>query len=162
MHLELIIKLLVLLLMANGTPVILKRVMGGTLARPLDFGVCLPDGRPVFGRSKTWRGILGALIVTTIAARLIGLDWTIGLVIAGFAMIGDLASSFTKRRLGLASGGMAVGLDQIPESLLPFLAVRGDIALSWLDIALGVAAFFVGSLVLSKILFRLGVREQPH
>ena len=162
MHLVLVVKLLVLLTMANGTPVILKRVMSERTARPLDLGLRFPDGRPVFGPSKTIRGIIGALAITTLAAPALGLPWTAGLIVAVFAMLGDLFSSFTKRRLGLESGGMALGLDQIPESLLPFLALRGDLDLSALDIVVGVVAFFVGELVLSRIFYWLGVRDRPY
>jgi hypothetical protein len=162
MHLVTVLKLLVLLLAANGTPVILKRLMGSRLALPLDGGARFRDGRPIFGPSKTLRGIVGAVVVTTAVAPLLGFDWRIGLLVALFAMAGDLFSSFTKRRFGLESGGMALGLDQIPESLLPFLATRGDLGLGAVDIVAGVIAFFVGELVLSQILFRLKVRDRPY
>ncbi len=157
-----ILKVLVLLMMANGTPVILKWLMGDKFAYPLDAGARFPDGRPVLGASKTTRGVVSALVVTTLAAPAIGLDWRIGLVVAIAAMAGDLLSSFTKRRFGLGSGSMALGIDQIPESLLPYLAVRGELGLSGPDIVAGVVAFFIGELVISRILYRLGVREQPH
>jgi ethanolamine transporter EutH len=162
MHLVAVVKILVLLMMANGTPVILKRLMGARPARPLDFGARFRDGRPIFGPSKTLRGLLGSLAVTSLVAPLLGLDWTAGLMVAVFAMLGDVFSSFTKRRLGLESGSMALGLDQIPESLLPFLALRSDLDLSAVDIVAGVATFFVGELVLSRILYRLGVRDRPY
>ena len=45
----------------------------------------------------------------------IGLDWTIGLLVSVTTMIGDLFSSFAKRRMNLAPSSMALGLDQIPE-----------------------------------------------
>ena len=57
MHETLIIKLLMLLAVANGTPVAAKLMLGDTLVYPLDAGVRLPDGQPLFGRSKTVRGI---------------------------------------------------------------------------------------------------------
>ena len=157
-----IVKILVLLMMANGTPVILKRIMGDRYAYPLDAGARFPDGRPVFGPSKTLRGLVSSLLITTLVAPALGVDWRIGLVIAIAAMAGDLLSSFSKRRLGMSSGGMALGIDQIPESLLPFLAVRSEFELSATDIAAGVAVFFVGELVISRILYRFGLREHPY
>ena len=157
-----IVKVLVLLMMANGTPVILKRIMGDRFAYPLDAGARFPDGRPVFGPSKTLRGLISSLLITTLVAPALGLDWRIGLVVAIAAMAGDLLSSFSKRRLGMSSGGMALGIDQIPESLLPFLAVRNELDLSATDIAAGVAVFFVGELVISRILYRFGLREHPY
>ena len=162
MHVVEILKVLVLLMMANGTPVILKRLMGEKFAYPLDAGVRFADGRPVFGPSKTLRGLVSSLIVTTLVAPALGLDWRIGLVVAIAAMVGDLLSSFTKRRIGMSSGGMALGIDQIPESLLPFLAVRGEFDFTGPDMVAGVVVFFVGELVISRILYRLGVREHPY
>jgi hypothetical protein len=53
MHFWLIAKRLVLLTLANGTPVITKDILGGRLASPLDRGAKFVDGRPLFGASKT-------------------------------------------------------------------------------------------------------------
>ena len=50
---------------------------------------------------------------------MIGLDWRIGALVAAMAMLGDLFSSFLKRRMGLAPSRQAIGLDQIPESCFP-------------------------------------------
>jgi CDP-diglyceride synthetase len=119
-----VLQLSILLMLANGTPVIAKKVVGGHYSYPLDGNLTFADGRPVFGRSKTIRGVALAVLVTTASASLIGLGWRIGLLVGSFAMAGDLFSSFCKRRLGLPSSSRASGLDQIPESLLPLLACR--------------------------------------
>ena len=126
----LVLKLLVLLAVANGTPVLAKSLLGDRLARPLDGGAILGDGRPLFGPSKTILGVVLALIATPLAAALMGLSWQLGVVLAALAVAGDLLSSFVKRRMGLASSSMAIGLDQIPESLLPLLGVRLFVPLS--------------------------------
>ncbi len=162
MHSLPLLQLMVLLILANGTPVVAKRILGGRFAYPLDGGVTFFDGRPLFGRSKTIRGVVLALVVTAAGAPLIGLDWATGLIVGASAMAGDLASSFTKRRLGLAPHSQAMGLDQVPESLLPLLACWSRLDLGMLDIAVGVAVFFVGELMLSRLLFRLGIREHPY
>ena len=86
----------------------------------------------------------------------------IGLTVAGAAMAGDLFSSFVKRRLNLKPSSQALGLDQIPESLLPMLACRDALSLTAVDIALGVGVFFVGELVLSRLLFRAHLRDEPY
>jgi CDP-2,3-bis-(O-geranylgeranyl)-sn-glycerol synthase len=78
------------------------------------------------------------------------------------AMAGDLFSSFTKRRLGLAPSSMALGLDQIPESLFPLLACRLLLPLSFFDVVAGVTLFFIGGLILSRILFRFNLRDRPY
>ena len=77
-------------------------------------------------------------------------------------MAGDLFSSFLKRRLDLTPSSKAVGLDQVPESLLPLLVCRQALALTVLDVVVTTAIFFVGEVVLSRVLFRLHVRDRPY
>jgi CDP-2,3-bis-(O-geranylgeranyl)-sn-glycerol synthase len=73
-----------------------------------------------------------------------------------------MASSFTKRRLAIASSGRALGIDQIPESLLPALATAWPLGLGVAEVLLVILLFFVGELALSRLLFRLGIRDEPH
>jgi len=162
MHPPLILKLLVLLALANGTPVIAKKIFKQRMAWPLDAGVRFVDGRPLFGGSKTVRGIALSVLVTAVSAPLLGLNASIGAVVAVTAMAGDLISSFIKRRLDLPSSTRATGVDQVPESLLPLLACRYALPLSAADIAAGVAIFFVGELIVSQLLYRLRVRDRPY
>ena len=162
MRLLAILQLLVLLAVANGTPVIAKRLLGQYLAWPLDGGLRLWDGRPLFGPSKTLRGILLALLATSLAAPLLGLSWPLGLAVGALAMAGDLLSSFLKRRLGRPASSRAFGLDQIPESLLPVLACRYALGLGWADIMLGTLLFLLGEVLLSRWLYRLHIRDQPY
>jgi len=141
MHPVSILQLLILLGVANGTPVIAKKLLGGAGAWPLDGGARFIDGRPLFGASKTIRGIVIATVLTAAAAPLIGLGWPLGAVVGATAMAGDLFSSFVKRRLDRMPSSRATGLDQIPESLLPLLACRLLLPLTWFDVGVGVAAF---------------------
>jgi hypothetical protein len=162
MHPLLILQLMILLTLANGTPVVARKIFGRRFAWPLDAGIKFLDGRPLLGASKTIRGIALSLLVSAAGAPLIGLDARIGAVVAGAAMAGDLLSSFVKRRLDLPPSSRATGLDQIPESLLPLLACRGALSLSAADIAARVAVFFVGEVILSRLLYRLRLRERPY
>jgi len=157
-----ILQLLILLTLANGAPVVAKKLFGARFARPLDGGLLFFDGRPWFGASKTLRGLALAILATVAGAPLLGLDWRIGLLVGVLAMAGDLASSFLKRRLGRPPSSRASGLDQIPESLLPLLACRDLLALSAADIAATVALFFFGEILLSRLLYRLHLRDQPY
>jgi CDP-2,3-bis-(O-geranylgeranyl)-sn-glycerol synthase len=95
-------------------------------------------------------------------AVLLGLGCQLGFLVAASAMAGDLLSSFIKRRLGLAPSSQALGLDQIPESLFPFIAARCLVPLSWLDVVMGTAIFAIAGLVVSRILFRLNLRDRPY
>lgn len=158
----LVLELLILLAVANGTPVVAKRLFGSAFAQPLDGGALFAYGRPWFGPSKTVRGVVLATLATTAAAGVLGLGWKVGALLGGVAMAGDLLASFIKRRLGLAPSSQAIGLDQIPESLLPLLAGRLFMPVTGLDIAVTTLLFFVGELILSRLLFRLRLRDRPY
>jgi CDP-diglyceride synthetase len=162
MHPVVVLQLLILLILANGTPVIAKKMAGGHYSYPLDGNLTFADGRPVLGRSKTIRGVVLAVLVTTAGASLIGLGWKIGLLVGSFAMAGDLFSSFCKRRLGLPSSSRASGLDQIPEALLPLLACRDVLALTAADIVVCVVMFVIGEVVLSRVLYAFRLRDRPY
>ena len=157
-----IAQVVMLLAIANGAPLVAKKVLGDRLSCPLDGGVTFVDGRPLFGTSKTVRGVVLAILLSALAAPMIGLSWRLGAVIGSAAMAGDLFSSYVKRRLGLAPSSRATGLDQIPESLLPLLVCRGALTLSGPDIAICVAIFFVGEGSLSRLLYKAHIREQPY
>jgi hypothetical protein len=131
-------------------------------ATPLDVDRCFIDGRPLFGRSKTYRGILAALLATGLASGAMGLTVGLGVLVGAGAMTGDLLSSFLKRRLGMAPSSMALGLDQIPEVLLPLLLVQRQFALSYTEILKMSLLFLVFELLISRILFRLRIRKQPY
>jgi CDP-2,3-bis-(O-geranylgeranyl)-sn-glycerol synthase len=155
-------KMLVLLVVANGAPVLGKKIFGATFNRPLDGGIKLRDGRPLFGPSKTVRGLVLSIAATALAAVALGFDWKDGALIALLAMLGDLASSFVKRRLGRPPSSMALGLDQIPESLLPTLVFKARLGLTAWDITGVVFAFILLELLLSRLLYGLHLRDRPY
>ncbi len=162
MQLVLILQLLALLAVANGTPVLAKDILGDRFAIPIDGGAKFVDARPILGSSKTVRGIFLSILMTSAFGPVVGLDWKIGALVAIAAMAGDLFSSFLKRRMNLSAGGKATGLDQIPESLFPLLACRSTLKLTALDIVAGIAIFFVGELLLSRLLYHFHLRDRPY
>jgi CDP-diglyceride synthetase len=162
MHPLAITQMLILLTLANGVPVVAKLILRDRLSLPLDANRKFVDGKPIFGSAKTIRGILSAIAVTAASAPLLGLGVATGVLAGTAAMAGDLLSSFFKRRLGRAPSSRAIGIDQIPESLLPLLACRQTLALTAVDIVVACAAFFAGELLLSRLLFRLHLRERPY
>ena len=162
MQAVLLLQLLVLIVVANATPVLAKKILGSALAQPLDGGILFADGRPLLGASKTIRGVVLSVLVTLLIAVVLGLGWKVGLVVALAAMTGDIASSFVKRRMGLPSSSMAIGLDQIPEVLFPLLAARLLLPVTFLDVVVGTVLFFAGSLIVSRFLFKLGIRDEPY
>lgn len=93
------IHLLLLIIVANGGPIILSLILGQHFNKAIDFNYVLADGYPIWGPSKTWRGLVAALVLTFIVAHLLSYPPLIGAYIATAAMTGDLISSFVKRRL---------------------------------------------------------------
>lgn len=142
----LIIFFLIPAYVANMMPVIFMRSDFLADAKlPVDAGKRL-FGRRLFGKSKTWRGILLGAIggsVTSLALLLLliflgasnyGRSWQdlmlylfSGAIIGFGAMIGDLLKSFFKRRVGIDSGKPWPIFDQIDFVIgawffwLPFL-----------------------------------------
>jgi CDP-archaeol synthase len=162
MHYGTLAQVLILLSLANGSPVIAKRIFGETYVAPVDGNARFVDGRPLLGPSKTIRGVVISLVVTALGAILLGLQFWLGLLVASTAMAGDLLSSFVKRRLHLGPSSKATGLDQIPESLFPLLACRSVLSLTALDIAAACAIFFAGQVLLSRLFFWLRWRDRPY
>ncbi len=116
--------------LGNMAPVVVKKLP--FLDRPVDGGALL-NGKPLFGKNKTWRGIVFAILFGILAVylqRWIGIyssyfhdleliDYSnsfalfLGGVMGLGAIIGDLFKSFLKRRIGIASGRPWVPFDQI-------------------------------------------------
>lgn len=155
------LELLLLIFVANSAPVLAADLLGRRWEQPIDAGLRLRDGRPLLGRSKTWRGLAAALVATTAAAALLGLHWGTGLAAGALSMSGDLIASFCKRRLGYAPSDRAPILDSVPESLLPALGLRTAFALEWLEVAAVVAVFAIAVRLVSPLLYRLRIRRRP-
>jgi CDP-2,3-bis-(O-geranylgeranyl)-sn-glycerol synthase len=62
----------------------------------------------------------------------------------------------------LPESSRAIGLDQVPESLFPLLACRRALSLTILDTAVAVVTFFVGEILISRILYRFRLRDRPY
>jgi CDP-2,3-bis-(O-geranylgeranyl)-sn-glycerol synthase len=139
---------------------------------PMDFGRNWPDGRRIFGPSKTWSGFLfgtfaavpivllqawliliappNLQLVPHYAGTVIGALPVAFLLTAG-ALTGDAIGSFIKRRVGWPSGARIIGIDQLPFVLVP-------IALGlWLYPSIFVPTFFSLEAFLWVILLTVGL-----
>jgi len=96
---------------ANAVPVI---VGGG---RPLDLGKNFFDGKPIFGKNKTFRGFFFGLAIGVtvglVESILFGYPLLFSVLSPLGALMGDLAGAFLKRRLGIAPGGLLPIIDQV-------------------------------------------------
>ena len=153
---------LLLLLLANGAPILARVVFADRLAAPLDGGMVLRDGRPLFGSTKSWRGLLAALPLTALGAAVVGVAWQLGLLFGLFAMGGDALASFIKRRLNIPLHGRVLGLDQLPEALLPLWLLQAQLGLSWQQVVLTALLFMSLDLLISPLLYRIHIRLRPY
>jgi len=96
---------------ANAIPVI----TGGR--HPIDFGKKFFDGKPIFGKNKTFIGFFSGLAVGTAVglAESLYFDYPLlfGLLVSLGALFGDLTGAFVKRRVGLAPGDLLPVIDQV-------------------------------------------------
>lgn len=151
-------ELLLLLVAANGMPVIVGLVAGPRLDTPLDGGKVLQDGFRLLGPSKTIRGVVIATLAGALAAPLAGLDGVWGAAFAGLSMLGDLGTSFVKRRLGYPPSCSRPLLDQLPECLLPMVLLKPVLNTGIAEILVATGIFTVLDLVITRLLLRL----RPH
>ena len=156
------LQLLLLIIIANGAPILIRQLLNDGFSFAVDFGQKLPDNNRIFGSSKTWRGIFAALFATPLAAWLLGHSAETGLLVAVYAISGDLCSSFIKRRLAMKPSSMAPLLDQIPESLFPAIMLRQTFNLDMYSVIWLVLIFIISELVLSHILYKWGLRNRPY
>jgi len=119
MNAYILITLVLLLVITNGAPVLASLLLGQRFNQPLDRNLQFIDERPLLGPTKTVRGIVSAIFLTTLMAPLFGLSPAQGSLFAVLTMTGDVVSSFIKRRLGITSSRSAPLLDQLPETLFP-------------------------------------------
>ena len=107
---------------ANSTPVLFG---GGT---PIDFGEKMPDGEPILGPGKTWRGAFAGIAAAIMIAgsqayiqshsnlsnySLISMSLWLGFLLGTGAIVGDSVKSFFKRRFRIKRGAEWPLLDQL-------------------------------------------------
>lgn len=136
---------------ANSAPWAAARIFAGQWTAPLDFGTTMPDGTRLLGSHKTWRGLVAAIAACAVVAQILGLGVALGALFGSLAILGDASSSFVKRRLRSPPGTEVPGLDQVPESLLPLLAMHRPLGLSILAIIVVAAAFAVLDIAMAKL-----------
>jgi CDP-2,3-bis-(O-geranylgeranyl)-sn-glycerol synthase len=96
---------------ANAVPVI----AGG--GPPLDLEKNFFDGKPIFGKNKTFRGFFFGLAIGVAVGLVESILFNYPILFSVTsplgALIGDLSGAFLKRRLGIAPGGLLPIIDQI-------------------------------------------------
>lgn len=154
-------KFLILVILINGAPILVRYVLKERFSTPVDFNYRLTDGHFLFGPAKTWRGVIAAIITGGLVAFLLSYEWYLGVYVALASMTGDLFSSFIKRRSGMPSSSMALLLDQLPEVLFPAFLFMQSLQLTYYSVLYAAVIFVVAELLLSQLLYKWGIRKQP-
>ncbi|HEY4675456.1 MAG TPA: CDP-2,3-bis-(O-geranylgeranyl)-sn-glycerol synthase [Candidatus Bathyarchaeia archaeon] len=144
---------------ANALPVL----VGGGL--PLDFGKNFVDGKPLFGKNKTFRGFFFGLAIGTavglLESWLFNYPILFGLLLSLGALLGDLFGAFVKRRLGIAPGGLLPVVDQVDFIVgalvfsLPLQIVSWELAVAVLIITPPI------HVLTNFVAYKLGLKNNP-
>ncbi len=153
---------LMLLISANGAPILANKALHKRYDWPIDAGMTLSDRQRLLGNTKTWRGLIASLCLTTAIAWLMGLAPLLGLKFALWSMMGDLFASFCKRRMGKVESSRTRSLDRLPESLLPLWILKESLSLSVTGIILTITAFFLLEEFGSPLLYKWHIRRRPY
>jgi uncharacterized protein len=147
-------KILAMLIMANAAPLLLTGFLPKRSRRPLDNGRRLADGRRILGENKTLGGLLSGIGAAGALGLLIGFPLAMSLLIAGASHIGDLSTSFIKRRIGFTEGETAYLLDHLLEGALPLLLCKVLFSISW-SLGLVLLILFVGCGLIGSMVAKL-------
>jgi len=159
---ETFITLLFMLVASNAGPVLATWLLQSRWSRPVDLGRQYRDQRPILGPTKTWRGVIAALVCACAFAVLLGYGFEFGAVFGLLVVAGDLLSSFIKRRMAMAPSSRCLGLDQLPESLFPSVYAVAVLELAWWWAPLLALAFVLVDVLVSRPLYLLKIRNRPH
>ena len=146
---------------ANAIPVI----TGG--GRPIDLGNKLSDGKPIFGKNKTFRGFFSGLTVGMAVGFMESLVFEypvlFGLFLSLGALFGDLVGAFVKRRLGLAPGDLLPIADQV-DFIIGAILFSIPICLEALSWQLVITVLIITPpvhLLTNFVAYKLGLKSNP-
>jgi CDP-2,3-bis-(O-geranylgeranyl)-sn-glycerol synthase len=147
---------------ANAIPVI----TGG--GYPIDLGKKFFDGKPIFGRNKTFKGFFSGLAVGTAVGLVESVFFPEYSILSGFllslgALFGDLTGAFVKRRLGLAPGDLLPVIDQV-DFIIGAIVFAFFFSLSILSWELIIAVLIITPpihLLTNFAAYKLGLKDNP-
>ncbi|SFM45801.1 CDP-archaeol synthase [Thermodesulforhabdus norvegica] len=152
--------------LVNLSPPLLAFFFGSKYDAPLDGGRKFWDGRPLLGPHKTIRGVLGGVVTGVFISPFFGWGILEGTALAILSMLGDLITSFIKRRANLPSGSVVIGGDQFLECVMPALFWKYKMNISLFYFVIAVTAFssiaYAGSIFFKKVLLSPPCNPYPR
>lgn len=160
---------------ANMAPVIVKNIFN-KLKVPIDFNKKI-NNKPVFGRNKTFRGLIFGVLFAIVIAYLQFLlhsnnifvdisivdysNWlSIGFLLGFGAIFGDLVESFVKRRMDYKPGKAFVPFDQLDFVVGALIFVVPLVVLSLNKILVILLLSFVLHIIVNHLAFYLKIRKE--
>ncbi len=161
-------------------PGVLKKPLE-KLAVPIDFGRTL-NGREIFGKNKTWRGLVVGVITGVFVAGIQAIlfsniaflrnntvvDYTrcncvlVGALMGAGALLGDLVESLIKRRLGKPSGKPWFPWDQA-DWIIGAMLLSSLVCVPALKIAAITLVLYIGvHLCSDRIVYKLGIKKRSE
>ncbi|MEN8258316.1 MAG: CDP-archaeol synthase [Thermodesulfobacteriota bacterium] len=134
-------KVVFFLLWINLLPPLAHLLFGKRFSWPLDGGLLFFDNQALFGSHKTIRGVVASVLGGVVASFPLGMPLWLAALAALSAMVGDLLSSFIKRRLHKTPGSSIFVLDQIFEGFFPLLLINWFSPLHWWQFILVLLVF---------------------
>lgn len=159
---------------ANMAPVMVKKI--SLFAFPVDFDKKLND-KPILGKNKTFRGlvfgVIFAIVISYFQFLLYNIEfyknlsffnyqnWLLFGFLIGFgALIGDLAKSFFKRRLGIEPGAKFVPFDQTDFVVGALIFIMPIFELTLRIFIVSLLLSFVLHIIVNHIAFYLKIRNE--
>lgn len=143
---------------------------------PLDCGLILRKDR-VFGNNKTWRGfvfgvlagqavfllqvLVGKLVYEPALFSYASLPIMLGAIMGAGAILGDAVESFFKRRIRIAPGQQLLVWDQIDFVLGAGLFTLLLWIEFWLAFIISLSVIFVVTILVQRIAFVNGIKDDP-
>ena len=167
-----------------GNRIWLPEILKSGLARlaiPVDFGARW-RGKEIFGRNKTWRGLLigtitGIIVAGAQAALFFKIDFfktntlvdygrinfvLLGALMGAGALTGDLVKSFVKRRLDKPSGEPWFPWDQL-DWIAGAMILSSIVFIPPLKVAVVTALLYVGvHLCSDRVVCRMGIKKREE
>jgi len=134
--------------------------------------LAIPVNAKLFGKNKTWRGFISAIIFAMIIAFIqqwIGWNsiidyskvniWLLGFLLGFGAMFGDKLESFFKRRIGIPPGKPWYVFDQLDFPLGAMMFASFIVPFTWIDFTIIIVGTFVLTVLVNHISYWLGIRK---
>ena len=159
---------------ANMAPVIAKKI--DLFAYPVDFNKHIIK-KPIFGKNKTFRGLIFGVVFAVIVAYFqfllsdIGFfknisflnyqNWILFGFLMGFgALIGDLIKSFFKRRLGISPGKKFIPFDQTDFVVGAMIFIMPIFGVTFKIFAAALLLSFALHIIVNHAAFYLKIRSE--